>query len=204
LKNVTGFWLLEECRRAWAGSGGADLEPLLGAAGDAAPHAAFLDPDWPGFRSPPDMPSAIEAYLAATNQARPTSRGGVVRLILEGLALRTARVIEELDALREEPIRRVHLIGGGARNELLCQMTADATRLPVLAGPVEATAAGNLLVQASALGALSDLQEIRAISRRSFEPRLHEPGEIGDENRARFAAICESAPPVPWSPGRRQ
>ena len=175
LKNVTGLWLVQGCRKAWAADGPMSYEELAASAAAAPPFAALVDPDDPAFLNPPDMPEAVAAYCRRTGQEPPGTRASLVRSLLESLALKYRSVIEELGVIRERSISKVHIIGGGSRNALLCQFTADATGLPVLAGPAEATAAGNILVQAMALGRLESPAEIRAVVRRSFELATYEP-----------------------------
>ncbi|NTV81930.1 MAG: hypothetical protein HGA24_10985 [Candidatus Aminicenantes bacterium] len=191
LKNVTGLWLLQGCRKAWAADGPATYEELARAAADAPPFAALVDPDDLSFLNPPDMIEALSAYWLKTGQQPPGSRAAVVRSLLESLALKYRLVIDELGRIIERPIRKIHVIGGGSRNGLLCQLTADATGLPVVAGPAEATAIGNILVQAMALGRLSSPAGIRAIIRDSFELRTYEPAGTAawDRAEARFLEI---------------
>jgi rhamnulokinase len=191
LKNIMGLWLVQECRRAWAKDRDYSYAELTDAASSAPPFGALIDPDWPGFLNPPDMPEAIAQFCRLTGQKPPTSHGGIIRTALEGLALKYRLVLEQLGRLCSHPIRRLHIIGGGSQNRLLCRFTADAAGLPVLAGPVEATAAGNLLVQALALGRVSGLDEIREIVRCSFAPQKYEPEDQEPWNRAyeRFREI---------------
>ena len=191
LKNVTGLWLIQGCRKAWAADSVATYEELARAAADAPPFAALVDPDDPAFLNPPDMPEALAAYWRKTRQEPPASRAAIVRSLLESLALKYRLVIDELGRIIERPIRKIHVIGGGSRNGLLCQLTADATGLPVVAGPAEATAIGNILVQAMALGRLSSPAGIRAIIRDSFELRTYEPAGTAawDRAKARFLEI---------------
>ena len=191
LKNVSGLWLLQGCRKAWSAEGAASYDELARAAAGAPPFAALVDPDDPAFLNPPDMPEAIAAYCRRTGQTPPSSKAALVRSLLESLALKYRFVIEELGQIVERPIARIHVIGGGSRNALLCQFTADATGLPVVAGPAEATAIGNILVQALALGHLSSPAEIRAIIRDSFELRTYEPSGPGSWDPAylRFRGI---------------
>ncbi|HPW18146.1 MAG TPA: rhamnulokinase family protein [Candidatus Aminicenantes bacterium] len=175
LKNVTGLWLVQGCRKAWSAEGAASYEELARAAAEAPPFAALVDPDEPSFLNPPDMPGAIAAYLRRTGQPSPGSRASLVRSLYESLALKYRSVIDELVRTLGRPIRRIHIIGGGSRNELLCRFTADATGLPVVAGPAEAAAAGNIMVQAMALGRVSSPAGIRAVIRDSFDLRTYEP-----------------------------
>jgi rhamnulokinase len=194
LRNVTGLWLLHECRRAWAASG-ADhsFEELIDLAEASAPHGAFIDPDDSLFAEPGDMPARIAAYCARTGQEPPSDAGATVRCILESLALRHAQVVETLATVTGQSPPELHIVGGGARNGLLCELTADATGLPVLAGPEEATLVGNLLVQAIALGEVASLDEAREVVRRSFIPTLYEPTATPgwEEARGRFKTLVD-------------
>jgi rhamnulokinase len=195
LKNVSGLWLVQGCRRAWSAEGPVTYDDLTRAAGEAPPFAALIDPDDPGFLNPPDMPEAIADYCRRTGQNPPASRGAVVRSLLESLALKYRQVIGQLGLVLGHPIERIHAIGGGSRNALLCQLTADATGLSVVAGPAEATAIGNILVQAMAMGRISSPAEIRAIIRDSFELRTYDPAGSAaawDAAGARFTGIRPS------------
>jgi rhamnulokinase len=176
LKNITGLWLLQRCRQEWAKTKATTYEELTGLAAQAPPFQSFVDPDWPGFLNPVDMPEAIRQFCSRTRQTVPRSVPQMVRCILESLALKYRFTLGQLRALVAAPIRRIHVIGGGSRNELLCQWTADATGLPVVAGPAEATATGNIMVQALALGYVRSLDEMREIVRNSFPLRSYEPG----------------------------
>jgi len=193
LKNVSGLWLVQGCRKAWSAASPVTYEELVRAAAEAPPFAALVDPDDPAFLNPPDMPEAIEDHCRRTGQKPPATKGSVVRSLLESLALKYRRVIAELGEIVGHPVERIHVIGGGSRNALLCQLTADATGLPVVAGPAEATAAGNILVQAMAMGRVGSPAEIRSIIRRSFELRTYSPGGSGtawDEAGSRFRQVC--------------
>jgi rhamnulokinase len=192
LRNVTGLWLLHECRRAWALEG-RDLpfEELVRLAEDAPARTAFVDPNDASFAAPGDMPARIASFCERTGQEPPREPGAVVRCILESLALKHREVLELIaDATGVEP-PEIHVVGGGALNRRLCQWTADVTGLPVLAGPVEAAELGNLAVQAIALGELSSLTEAREVVRASvdvetYEPRARDPW---DEAYARFPQL---------------
>jgi rhamnulokinase len=191
LKNVTGLWLLQECRRAWSRERAASYDELVAAAGDAPPLAALVDPDDPSFLAPPDMPEAARAFCARTGQRPPETPGAVARCVLEGIALATAEAVGEVARVTGRRVARVHVVGGGSRNRLLSQWTADAAGLPVLAGPVEATAIGNLGVQAMALGLVGSVMELRRTVRASFpierfEPR---PSAAWDRARERFREL---------------
>jgi rhamnulokinase len=175
LKNVTGLWLVQQCRKAWEGTRALTYDELTRAAGEATPFGALIDPDDPGFLNPPDMPEAIRAYCRKTDQTPPASEASFIRSILESLAVKYRLVIDQIEQVTGHPVERIHVIGGGSQNRLLCQFTADATGRPVTAGPAEATAIGNILVQAMALRSVSSHQEMRTIVEDSFEPADYEP-----------------------------
>ncbi|GAA2211976.1 rhamnulokinase family protein [Nonomuraea monospora] len=183
LRNVMGLWLLQECLRAWPGS---DLGELLKAAAAERPFAAVVNPDEPAFLPPGDMPARIAAECRRTGQRPPASPAAYVRCVLESLALGHRLAVRQAMELSGRDVEVVHLVGGGSRNELLCQFTADACGLPVVAGPGEATTFGNVLVQARAAGLVSDLGEMRALVAASQPLRRYEPS--GD-----FAAWDEAA-----------
>lgn len=175
LKNVTGLWPLQLCRKVWARNRDLSYEQLVEMAAAARPFQFYLDPDAPEFLNPDNMVAAIKAYARKTGQKEPEDIGTTVRSILESLAFKSRLVVEELSRLTGRKFSAVHLIGGGSRNRLLNQFTAEATGLRVLAGPDEATSAGNVLVQALAAGTLTDRQEIREVVRRSFEIKEFTP-----------------------------
>jgi rhamnulokinase len=191
LRNIMGMWPLEECRRVWAARGlPAELPGLLAQAARAEPFAALIDPDAPEFLAPDDMPAAIAAHCVRTGQRPPREQAATVRCVLESLALAHRRVLRQAAALAGRAITRVHLVGGGSRNELLCQLTADATGLPVVAGPTEATALGNVLVQARAHGLVGDLADMRRLVAATQPLRTYRP--CGDP-RAWDAAAARTA-----------
>ena len=176
LRNAAGMWLIQECRRAWSREGRAYSYDELTALADAAPpFGPVIDPDDPVFLPPGDMPARIRAFCERTGQPVPGSEGEVLRCVLESLALTYRALAENVRRLTGRAIETVHIIGGGSRNALHCRLTAGAAGLPVLAGPVEATAIGNVMAQALALGAVSSLAEIRDVIRRSFAPVRYEP-----------------------------
>jgi rhamnulokinase len=176
LKNIMGLWLVQECRRAWQ-RGGQDYsyEQLARLAEAAPPFTSLVDPDDPGFILPPSMPAALAEFCRRTGQPAPVEPGAVVRCALESLALRYRWVLERLEELLGQQFEVIHVVGGGSQNTLLCQFTADACNRQVLAGPVEATAIGNVLVQAIGLGLLASLADAREVVRRSFEVRAYDP-----------------------------
>jgi rhamnulokinase len=175
LKNVTGLWLLEECRRQWDKKEKRDYEDLLGEAGRAKPFRSLIDPDEGRFLNPPDMPAAISGFCRETGQPVPETQGQFVRCILESMAMKYRTVIRNMESLLGRKLDCLHIVGGGSRNTLLNQFTADATGLPVYAGPAEATAIGNMLMQAVATGRLDSIEEGRELVRRSFPMTAYEP-----------------------------
>jgi rhamnulokinase len=198
LKNVPGLWLVQECQRTWAARVPDASFPELTAAAAAAPLGVCLvDPDDPSFVEPGDMPARIQRACASSGQPTPQTRGQIIRCVLDSLAVRHRVAIQELTRLTGRPIDVVHLVGGGVQNELLCQLTADATQRAVIAGPVEAAAIGNALVQALALGDVSSPAEIRAIVARSFPRMRYEPrsAAIWDELQERLLAMARQRGP---------
>ena len=183
LKNVMGLWLLSESVRAWQKAGEQlELGALLEQASAAPADVPTFDANDPRLLAPGDMPARIEALLLERGSQVPSSLPRFVRSVLQSLANAYAEAVHDVERLTGRPVRTVHLVGGGAQNDLLCRLTADAVRVPVLAGPVEATAIGNLLVQARTHGLLSgDLAELRAVTTRSFPPRTYavRPGTKG-------------------------
>jgi rhamnulokinase len=176
LKNVMGLWILEACRPEWAARGDdRDRLALLDAVDDAPAFAGFIFPDDPRFFSPASMTAEVRASLTETGQAAPEDPALVAKVILDSLALRLASVLEQIEGLTGQQVAGLHVVGGGAQNAYLNQAIADATDRPVVAGPVEATALGNVLVQGVACGALTSLAAGRALVRKSFEPRLVTP-----------------------------
>ena len=183
LKNVMGLWILQECRRAWAREGrDYSYEELARLAETSQVTGSLLDPDHPAFLRPGDMPGRIRRFCRETGQTPPGEPGAIVRSVLESLALKYRWVIERAEGITRRRVDTIHVVGGGVRNELLCQLTADATRRPVRAGPVEATALGNLMVQAYSRGYVGSLAEIRAVVRASpVEVRDYRPAGSTDE-----------------------
>ncbi len=175
-KNIMGLWLVQEARRTWAANGQAfSYAELTELAAKAASFAAIIDPDQVDFLKPGDMPERIRSVCARTGQPVPDSIGAIVRCALESLALKYRWVLEKIEAMIGYRLEPIHIIGGGAQNRLLNQFTADATSRPVITGPIEATAVGNILMQAVALGDIGSLAEAGAIVRRSFTPEVFEP-----------------------------
>jgi rhamnulokinase len=182
LRNVMGLWLLQESERTWAEADGAAGRPaprLAALLADAArvPALRFVvDPDLPAYLPPGDMPARIADACTQAGRPAPASRAETIRCIVDSLALAHARAVRQAQELSGRQVSTVHIVGGGSRNSLLCQLTADACGLPVMAGPPEATAIGNILVQARALGAVpGDLAGLRGLVRASQQLRRYEP-----------------------------
>jgi rhamnulokinase len=192
MSNLTGLWLLQECQRAWSRSGQSwELQDLLALAEAAPPLRRLVDPNASAFVAPGDMPRRIAAACRSTGQDVPEDPGDVVRCILESLALLYRGTAEVLAAVSGMAPPALHIVGGGSLNALLCQWTADATGLPVWAGPAEASEVGNLLVQAIALGELASADEARSVVRESFPLALYEPApnQAWDDAYERFKQL---------------
>ncbi len=176
LKNIMGLWLVQECRRTWERAGRAyNYDQLSRMAAAAKPFANWVNVDDPSFLAPGDMPARIAAFCKRTGQRAPSDAGAFVRCALESLAMKYRYVAECLEECTGLRIDVIHVVGGGSQNKLLCQMTADATGRTVVTGPVEATAAGNVIVQAIATGVLKDLAAARALVRKSFDTETYKP-----------------------------
>jgi rhamnulokinase len=194
LKNITGLWLVQQCKRAFEAKGKkVEYSQLVRLAKAATPLRSFIDPDDPRFGNPPNMPAAIRAFCKETRQPIPDSEGALVRCALESLALRYQTVLECLEEVSGKRVEVIHIVGGGSRNALLNQFTADACNRPVLAGPVEATVFGNVLMQARACSEIGSLAELRSTVRNSCEIQSFtpKPSQVSawQEGRARFRAI---------------
>jgi rhamnulokinase len=192
LKNITGLWLIQECRRTWSAEGSPlSYEEISRLAAEAAPFAAFVDPDHRDFMAPGDMPARIRSFCRQTGQQPPETVGSLARLVFESLALKYRLTLERLEELVGKRLAPIHIVGGGAQNRLLNQFTADGTGRAVVAGPVEATAAGNALMQLIALGELGGIEEGRAVVRNSFRTEKYEPRDTlrWDEAFQRFLRL---------------
>lgn len=179
LKNIIGLWIVQECRRAWARAGHHyDYVTLMQLAAAAPPGAARIAPDDARFLAPGDMLEAIAACCRETGQPAPATPGSIIRCVLESLALCYARELANLEKITGKKFTRLHIVGGGSRNDLLNQFTANALGIPVFAGPVEATALGNVLVQALALGLIPSLAAARELVANSFPLTRYEPDRL--------------------------
>ena len=192
LKNIAGLWVLQECRRAWEAAGQKftydELTHLAAENGPATAHLSLRDPR---FVAPGDMPEKIVAFCRETAQPIPTTPGPFARTILESLALTYAHTLRELERVIGRQIETLHIVGGGSRSHLLNHLTADATGIRIITGPVEATAIGNILIQALALGHLESPAALRRIVENSFPTQLFMPGTnlLSEETRARFQQL---------------
>jgi rhamnulokinase len=204
LKNVMGLWILQECRRQWAREGHEYSYEELARIAEGVPSGPLVDPDHPAFLTPGDMTARIRRFCEETGQTPPEEPAAFARCIFESLALKYGHAIEQAQRLTGRSVGSINVVGGGSRNALLCQLTADASGVPVVAGPVEATAMGNVMVQAFAQGRVGSLEEIRAVVRDSFESTTYEPGG-GDREwsglRERFSKLLEEAAALEISEG---
>jgi rhamnulokinase len=192
LKNITGLWLVQECRRIWNDRGANySWDDMTAMAERAAPLASVVDPDHPSLRAPADMPEAIVELCRSTGQSVPHEHGQVVRCALEAVAMKYRQVLGWLEELVGGRIETIHIVGGGTQNRQLCQMAADACGRIVLAGPVEATAIGNLMMQAVAAGDVGSIAEARDIIRASFPVATYQPRDTArwDEAFQRYRGI---------------
>jgi rhamnulokinase len=192
LKNIAGLWLIQECKRQWELDGHAfDYATMAAMAEAAAPFSAFIDPDDPCFASPGGMPSKIQSWCEKTGQTVPQDPGAILRVATDSLALKYRTVFENIRTLTGTDFTRLHAGGGGIQNETLSRATANALGIEVVAGPVEATSCGNVIMQMIATGHLVDLQAGRELIRRSFDFRIYQPQETADwdQAHARFTAL---------------
>ncbi|MFN8376584.1 MAG: rhamnulokinase family protein [Anaerolineae bacterium] len=192
LKNQMGLWLAQQSRATWRDQGTKySYDELAQMATTAQPFVSFIDPDDPSFLRPGDMPARIREFCVKTGQKAPESHAQVMRTIYESLALKYRHILGHLISLTDRKVDRMHIIGGGSQNRVLCQMTADAIGRPVVAGPVEATAMGNAIVQMIALGELASVAQAREILSRAAETVIYEPKNTAawDEAYDRFKSI---------------
>ena len=190
LKNIMGLWLVQECRRSFERQGNPlDYGQLAQAASEAEPFRSLIEPDDNAFLSPPDMPTAIREWCQSHGQPQPETAGQLVRCALESLALKYRKVLGWLEELTGTPVEVIHIVGGGTQNELLNQFTADACGKPVVTGPVEATALGNVLIQARSAGEIGTLSEIRTVVKNSFDLKTYEP-QHADAWQSAYERFC--------------
>jgi rhamnulokinase len=195
LKNVMGLWMLQGCRQSWTAKGhGYDYRELIELAARETAFCHLVDPDDESFLRPTDMLAAINQFCTRTHQPVPVDPGSYVRTVLESLAFKYRLVLRNLEHVSGQSIGQIRIIGGGSKNRLLNQLTADATGRRVLAGPAEATALGNVAMQILATGGATSLQEVRAIVDRSFPTEVFEPlaTDKWDQQAERFEQYCGS------------
>lgn len=189
LRNIMGLWLVQECKRVWEKEGFRYTHAeLVGMAERAPAFGMLVDPDDASFLNPPHMPKAIAEYCRRTGQPEPADHGQTIRCVLESLALKYRLVLERTEKLAGRSFAGLHMVGGGIQNELLCRFTAGAIGRPVWAGPTEASAIGNVVMQLRALGGIGSLAEGRALIRASFDSRTYEP-EAADAWNGAYAAF---------------
>lgn len=201
LKNISGLWVLQECRRGWAAQGEEfDYRALTALAREAEPFRSLIDPSSPEFLAPKDMLAQIAQYCTRTGQPSPQTVGQFVRCILESLALLYRRTLADIERIVGYKIHRLHIVGGGSNNDCLNQFAANALQIPVFPGPAEATAAGNVIMQAIALGHLPSLSAGRQLIRDSFNLREFQPqpehAAVWDRAFARFSAFSSFRGPL--------
>jgi rhamnulokinase len=192
LKNIIGLWIQQECRRAWAQEGrDPDYAEMVKLAETATPLKALINPNDPRFAKPDDMPQKIVDYCRETGQIPPATQGEFVRCIFESLALLYRLTLDQMEVITGKKLIRLHIVGGGSQNKLLNQCSANATGRTVIAGPTEATAAGNVLIQAIALGHLSSLEDLRQVVRESFTVTTYNPqdNELWSHALRRFKSL---------------
>lgn len=192
LKNIMGMWLIQECRRTWSKEVNYTWDELVQLVRDAEPFKFLIDPDKACFLNPGDMPRAIADNCTDAGVGKPSTHAEMIRCIYDSLALKYRFTLDQIRQVSSRPIEKIHIIGGGANNHFLNQLTADVTGLPVVAGPVEATAIGNILIQAKAMGLVSSLSKIRKVVRDSFDVVTFTPeSHSGNYDKAyqRFSGI---------------
>ncbi len=195
-KNIMGLWLIQECKRTWAHQGEVlSYDEITRLAAEAKPFVAVIDPDAHNFLHAGDMPERIRKFCAETNQFVPQTKGEIIRVALEGIALKYRWVLERLEELTGKRLDPIHIIGGGTKNRFLNQLTADATCRTVVTGPVEATAIGNILMQAVGMKHLGSLAEAREVVRLSFQPEIYEPKQASEweEANSRLEKVMNNA-----------
>jgi rhamnulokinase len=175
LKNIMGMWLIQECKRIWDQENEITWQEIVELSNRSKPFKCLINPDDSVFLNPGNMPEAIQNYCRKTKQPVPENKGEIARCIYDSLALKYKYTIGQIETITGEKIKKLHIIGGGANNEMLNQFTANAAGIQVIAGPTEATAIGNILMQAKALGVINSLEEIRNVVRNSFEMKYYNP-----------------------------
>ncbi len=193
LKNIMGMWLIQECRRIWSKEVNYSWDDMVNMVRDAEPFKFIVDPDKPCFLNPADMPATVSENCLEPGVGKPVTHAEVVRCIYDSLALKYRYTLDQIRRVSDQPIEKIHIFGGGANNHFLNQLTANVTGLTVVAGPVEATAIGNILIQAKAMGLVGSLNEMRKIVRDSFDVITFnpEPSAQWDQAYHRFCRIVD-------------
>ena len=191
------LWILQQCRRVWQEEDGREIsyDELTESAAAATPFMAFIDPDDPVFSHGGDHPQRIQEYCQNSGQPVPSTRGQLLRIATESLAIKVASTLEQLESLLGRPLEVLHVIGGGVQNAFLMQGIANATQRRVIAGPTEATAVGNALVQMTAAGEVASLREGRALLAKAIDTTTYEPKESWDNARQRFRSLLAKNTP---------
>jgi rhamnulokinase len=184
LKNIMGMWLIQECKRIWDQSSPLEWNEIVQMSKSATPFKTLINPDDPSFLNPVDMPEAIRKFCLKTNQFVPETNGEIARCIYDSLILKYKYTLHQIESVTGEKIEKIHIIGGGAHNQEINQQTANATVVPVFAGPTEATSIGNIMYQAKGLGLVGSLEEIREVIRNSFEVVEYQPNPKLDWEKA--------------------
>jgi rhamnulokinase len=169
LKNIMGMWLIQECKRIWDQEWPMPWSEIVQLSKASAPFKCLIDPDDSSFLNPVNMPETIRDFCLKTGQHVPETKGEVARCIYDSLILKYKNTLHQIESVTGKKIEKIHIIGGGAHNREINQLTANATVVPVFAGPTEATSIGNIMYQAKGLGLVGSLEEIREIVRNSFE-----------------------------------
>lgn len=175
LKNIMGMWLIQECKRIWDEESELEWQQIVDLSNAVEPFNYLINPDDAVFLNPGNMPKAIQEFCAKTNQPIPETKGEIARCVYDSLVLKYKYTIKQIESVTGNKIEKLHIIGGGANNKIMNQLTANATGIPVFAGPTEATAIGNIMLQVKALGLVKSLEEIREVVRNSFEVTEYKP-----------------------------
>lgn len=194
LKNICGLWLIQECKRDWELSGQKlDYSTMMVMADSVEPFKAFIDPDAPLFASPGNMPHKIREWCTAHGETLPDKTGAILRVITDSIALKYRKVRDDMEKLTGKSFPRLYAGGGGIQNESLCQATANALGIEVVAGPIEATSCGNVVTQMIATGAIADRSAANDLIRRSFPPKIYQPIDTNAWSAAyeRFLSVCK-------------
>lgn len=194
LKNIMGLWLEQESKRQWEREGEkVTYDQLSDMAMASTPHKCFIDPEYPEFSPPGNLPARIVEFCRKTGQPVPENKGEIIRCIFDSLAMKYRDVVEKIEEIRGKSVSSINIVGGGTKEAPLCQLAANACKKPVYAGPVEATACGNIAVQAMALGEIGSLSQAREVIKNSFDVKEYHPvdGDMWDQGYERFKNICK-------------